>query len=81
MVPELGPKRLGLTGMGQNERTLHIPGAMQAGGQTEVTLQEGADAAEAIQDGIGRYSRHPGEYTFCKLANIQPPPFVILKSE
>jgi hypothetical protein len=80
-VTELRAERLGLTGMSQNQGALHVSGAVQAGRQTEVTFEEGADAAEAIQDGIGRYSRHLGEYTFCKFANIQPPPFVILKSE
>src|SRR5262245_52301291 len=66
--------------MGENQRTLHVTRTVQPRGQTEMALEEGAHASEPIEDCIRRYSRHPGEYTFCTLANIQPPPFVILKS-
>ena len=49
---------LGLARVLQHERALQVAWAVQAGGQPEVPFEQGADAPEEIEHGIGGDERH-----------------------
>ncbi len=51
-VGNLRPTRLGMGWMLQDERALQVPWTMQPGGQPEVSLEQGAGLAKAVEDRI-----------------------------
>ena len=46
----------------EDERTLQVPGAVEAGGEPEMAFEQGADAAEGIENGISSYGHRRRVY-------------------